>query len=262
MFFHQSRFALKLSQSISILVMVLFAAVAYAQQLTNGYVFGVVLSEGEPVEGAEISIENTNTGMFRKVQTSSSGAYRLSSLPTGIYDVLVMAPGLKPTACSIEIDIGLGTRSDFDLLSHTAHAHGVDHDEGFHGHKHEHATHEHNEELLVSTSHQSDVRGSFGEIHTLYCASEISQLPIPRDINAVVNMAPGTVIGHSRYSITRSPLSQIRTTEFGLVSIHGASIAKNVFYVEGMNVSNLSNGLGASVLPFEFYDQIQLITGG
>ena len=39
-------------------------------------------------------------------------------------------------------------------------------------------------------------------------------------------------------------------------------MAENIFYINGMNVTNFRNGLGASAVPFEFYDQFQLKTGG
>ena len=49
---------------------------------------------------------------------------------------------------------------------------------------------------------------------------------------------------------------------YGYASLGGASVAENIYYINGMNVTNFRNGLGASAVPFEFYDQFQLKTGG
>lgn len=222
---------------------------APAQQLANGFLFGVVRSDGDPLPAAKVTVEKIDTGMTRTVIASATGAYRVPRLPGGVYDVLVSTADLRYLLKTVVVAIGQGTRRDFEMSES---------DIGVHSQR----ARAEREDILVSAPPQPDIQGTFGEIHSVYSADEISQLPIPRDINAVVNMAPGTVIGHSRYSANRNPLARIRTTEFGLISIHGASISENVYYIDGMNVSNLSNGLGASVLPFEFYDQVQMVTGG
>ena len=222
---------------------------AVAQQLANGFLFGVVRSDGDPLPRAKVTVEKIDTGMTHTVFASATGVYRVPRLPGGVYDVLVSTADLKYLLQTVVVTIGQGTRRDFEMSES---------DIGVHSQR----ARAEREDILVSAPPQPDIQGTFGEIHSVYSADEISQLPIPRDINAVVNMAPGTVIGHSRYSSNRNPLTRIRTTEFGLISIHGASISENVYYIDGMNVSNLSNGLGASVLPFEFYDQVQMVTGG
>ena len=91
-------------------------------------------------------------------------------------------------------------------------------------------------------------------------AGDIERLPIPRDPNAVVLMAPGAVYGDTAFGTNNR--REHYGTGFGYASLGGASVAENIYYINGMNVTNFRNGLGASTVPFEFYDQFQLKTGG
>ena len=91
-------------------------------------------------------------------------------------------------------------------------------------------------------------------------AGDIERLPITRDPNAVVLMAPGAVYGDTAFGTGRR--REHYGTGYGYASLGGASVAENVYYINGMNVTNFRNGLGASTVPFEFYDQFQLKTGG
>ena len=73
-------------------------------------------------------------------------------------------------------------------------------------------------------------------------------------------MAPGAVYGDTAFGTSNR--REHYGTGYGYASLGGASVAENVYYINGMNVTNFRNGLGASTVPFEFYDQFQLKTGG
>ena len=91
-------------------------------------------------------------------------------------------------------------------------------------------------------------------------SDDIQRLPIPRDQNAVVLMAPGAVQGDLAFGTAGNRAHY--GTGSAYASLGGASVAENVYYINGMNVTNFRNGLGASTIPFEFYDQFQIKTGG
>lgn len=76
-------------------------------------------------------------------------------------------------------------------------------------------------------------------------------LPVARNIESVALLAPGTVLGDSGFG-----------EEKELISFGGASVGENAYYIDGLNVTNFRNGLGGSSVPFEFYDQFQIKTGG
>jgi outer membrane receptor protein involved in Fe transport len=63
-------------------------------------------------------------------------------------------------------------------------------------------------------------------------------------------LAPGTTLGDGGLG------------DRPLVSFGGASVAENVFYINGMDVTNFYDGLGGNTTPFEFYQEFQVKTGG
>jgi hypothetical protein len=81
--------------------------------------------------------------------------------------------------------------------------------------------------------------------------AEIELLPVERNIESVALMAPGTVPGIVAFGDDKT-----------LVSFGGASVAENVYYIDGLNVTDFRNGLGGSSVPFEFYEEFQIKTGG
>ena len=47
-----------------------------------------------------------------------------------------------------------------------------------------------------------------------------------------------------------------------LASFGGASVAENTSFINGLNTTNFRTGVGFSEVPFEFYDTLQIKTGG
>jgi hypothetical protein len=66
---------------------------------------------------------------------------------------------------------------------------------------------------------------------------------------SVARLAPGVVKGHN----------------FGGgagVSFGGSSVAENTIYINGLNVTDFYNRIGFSSVPYAFYDEFQVKTGG
>ncbi|KAG0922800.1 hypothetical protein G6F31_019762 [Rhizopus arrhizus] len=78
---------------------------------------------------------------------------------------------------------------------------------------------------------------------------ELSRLPVDRDITAVALLAPGAVKGKG--SLGGQGIS------FG-----GSSVAENTVYINGLNVTDFYNRVGFSSVPFSFYQEFQVKTGG
>ena len=90
----------------------------------------------------------------------------------------------------------------------------------------------------------------FGSTETVAVFNEktLDLLPVARNPTAVALLAPGTTLGD---------------TAFGnLASFGGASVAENAYFVNGFNISNFRNGLDPADIPFEFYNQFEVKTGG
>jgi len=81
-----------------------FAGVGYAQY--SGNVQGVISDpSGAAINGATVTLRNTDTGVALNATSSDSGNYRFSSLPPGPYVVTSEAKGFQTT----EVKLTLGT---------------------------------------------------------------------------------------------------------------------------------------------------------
>lgn len=74
----------------------------------------------------------------------------------------------------------------------------------------------------------------------------VDRIPLGRSIAAIADLVPQISINDV----------------FGPPSISGSSPAENIYYVNGMNVTNFRNFLGGTTIPFDFYDQVEVKTGG
>lgn len=86
------------------------------------------------------------------------------------------------------------------------------------------------------------------ESATILTEERIDAVAVPRNVTSVALLAPGTVRGDNRFG--------------NLASFGGASVAENVYYVNGFNVTNIVTGLAFSQVPFESIAEQQVKTGG
>ena len=210
----------------------------YAQGNVDGYILGEVTTGSGSVSNATVTVRNLDTGLERSTSTSEGGTYRISRLPTGNYEVTVQAGGYRGASREVAVNVGQGTPASFSLVSGNV------------------------EQIVVTGANVAPVDVTLAETTTVFTSAEIERLPIPRDINAVALMAPGAQLGDSAFGSDSNNTASHYGTGYGLASFGGASVGENVYYINGMNVTNFRNGLGGSTLPFEFYDQFQLKTGG
>ena len=211
---------------------------SFAQSNVDGFVLGTVSSGSTPVEQVSVTIVKVDTGVSKSVATINRGTFRFVKTPTGTYEVVVDADGYDKATQRITVAVGRGTPVNFDLRSDSI------------------------EEVVVTASSSSLIDTSKAETTMVPTMADIEELPVPRDINAVALIAPGAVLGDSSFGGSGAGGRQHYSTGFGLVSFGGSSVAENVYYINGMNVTNFRNGLAGSTVPFEFYDQFQLKTGG
>jgi hypothetical protein len=90
--------------------------ILYAE--VTGSVSGTVLDpSGLAVANADVSLRNSDTGLFRKVKTSTNGTYEFLSVPVGKnYSVQVEFSGFQTTAqTGITLDVNQKYRADFNL---------------------------------------------------------------------------------------------------------------------------------------------------
>ncbi len=211
------------------LVLTLFASLVLAQSNTVGYIYGTVVDDsGQPVGEAVVIIKNPATGFKREVKVKNDGSFRVPSLPVGKYDIVITAPGQKDfTIEGLTVNVGTGTNASAVLG-----------DEG--------ATKLDN--VVAYGGKISPIDVSSVESTTVFDEDTYDRLPVSRDLTSVALLAPGTVVGDGAFG--------------NLASFGGASVGENAYFINGMDVTNFRNGLGGSTVPFEFYKEFQVKTGG
>jgi hypothetical protein len=206
------------------------ATPASAQDVTAGTLSGTVAdAKGTPIPGAQVVVRS-NAGVVRNATTSGNGSFLIPSLPVGSYEVRISATGHQTvTNSDVQVQLG-GSNYNFEAPVVTAQS-GAG-----------------SSEIVVIGRRVRAVDFSGTATGQVFNAQQVaSQIPIPRSIEAIQLLAPQTTAG---------------TAAFGGVSIGGSSVAENIYYINGMNVTNFRTGLGGTTVPFEFYDQIQVKTGG
>ncbi|MCY3542065.1 MAG: TonB-dependent receptor [Gammaproteobacteria bacterium] len=197
---------------------------ALANNNVNGSVHGVVTSSDTPVEKVEITIRNLDTNVVKTAETSKTGTFSFSHIVPGQYEVTTSASGYKSLSSTITVYTGKGSSIHFSLEFGDM------------------------EDVVVTASLRRSFDFKSVEESTVLTATEVEQLPVSRNIESVALLVPGTMSGDVAFG--------------NLVSFSGSSVAENVYYINGMNVTDFRRGLGGSAIPFEFFDQFQFKSGG
>nr|WP_246465569.1 TonB-dependent receptor [Novosphingobium jiangmenense] len=198
-----------------------------AQNVTAATLSGTVVDDaGNPVPGATVTVESAGTGFTRTTTAASNGTFSVVGLQVGTYNVTVAANGFTTTRSeNVAVTLG-GNNYDF-TVSNEAPTTG---------------------EIVVRGAPVRRVDFSGTATGQVFSVQEVAEnLPVPRSIEAIQLLTPQATSGD---------------TAFGGISLAGSSVAENIFYINGMNVTNFRTFVGGTTVPFEFYDQVQVKTGG
>ena len=215
-----------LTRVMAALLILGFAATANAQQ-SAGAIRGTV--EGA-TPGVVVEVVNLRRGITKTESVQADGEFRFDGLPTGEYDVRVLSDGRVVDSETVNVSLG-GTVS----INMGATAELI-------------------EEIVTTGKRLSAVDTSIAETGLVIDSAELLELPVQRDLTAVAMLAPGASLGDYRFGRNGQT--------GGIVSFAGASIAENTSFINGLNTTNFRTGVGFSEVPFEFYDTLQIKTGG
>ena len=204
-----------------------------ASQLTyaasgDGSLVGHINAEDKSaVSGAEITARNPATGFSRTVKAEADGSFRFPFLPVGTYTVEASKDGKSlGSLADVTVNLGVATTADLDLAGTML------------------------EVITVKGSRiMNAVDVTSTESATNISREDLDRLPVERDLLSVALLAPGLSRGH----------------DFGGgagVSFGGSSVAENTIYINGLNVTDFYNRIGFSTVPFAFYKEFQVKTGG
>ncbi|MDB3996608.1 TonB-dependent receptor [Gammaproteobacteria bacterium] len=212
---------------MSVLSFGLISSYLVAEDTTSGTVEAEVLAQdGSAVSGATVTLKSTSKGLSRSSVADSNGSVRFVLLPPGSYDVSVAAAGYKSLLDVIRISVG-DSSFDFVLESMTA---DID-------------------EVVVTAG---AIKGVDFNNTTTGISVDLDEImettPLQRNLTSVILLAPGTSKGDGAFG--------------NLASISGSSVAENAYLINGLDTTNFRNFTGSSTVPFEFYDIVEVKTGG
>ncbi len=210
----------------------LLATPALAQDFTYVTASGrVVDANDKPIPNANVEITSNDQGFVRTVTTDGNGSYRVPTLPQGSYTFTVSADGFATFSdANVTLTQSSGGNS-FRLVP-------------------ESASQAANDQGIVVVGARIKVsdfdRATTGAV--IPVAELASRVPVARDLTSIVMLTPGATQGDSAFG--------------NLAGVSGSSVSENAFFVNGLNITDFREGLGAVEVPFEFYRTIEVKSGG
>ena len=213
-------------------VTLLTPSAAFAQDFTTGTLAGTVTNTaGQPVSGAAVTVTQNGRAQSRTFTTDAQGRFRASQIPVGGYTVSISGSGYE-TYTDANVPVTLGGTADyqFTIGSVGGSANNL-------------------EDVVVVGTRTAAVdfdRTTTGI--TVDVQETFDRIPTQRNLAAIQLLAPSTSQGDAAFG--------------NQISIAGSSVAENVYYVNGFNITNFRTFVGGNTVPFEFYQQIDVKTGG
>src|SRR5438552_16285129 len=107
------------------LIICVFAPAQLRAQVTAGTLSGRITStDGARIANARVAIKNMGNGDTKLVATKDDGSFSVSSLPAGIFEITVSAPGFADARTNVTMTAGKDSRAD--ILMHTESGSGAD----------------------------------------------------------------------------------------------------------------------------------------
>ena len=107
------------------LIICVFAPAQLRAQVTAGTLSGRITStDGARIANARVAIKNMGNGDTKIVATKDDGSFSVSSLPAGIFEITVSAPGFADARTNVTMTAGKDSRAD--ILMHTESGSGAD----------------------------------------------------------------------------------------------------------------------------------------
>ena len=171
-----------------------------------------------------VEVLDTSRGTARSETTGAGGEFRIDGLAPGSYQVRVLQNGA--VVDTLDVEVSLGSATSVNLATTTAVIN----------------------EIVTTGARRAAVDTGIAESGLVISSELLLEMPIKRDLTSVALLAPGASLGDNRFG--------------NLASFGGASVAENTSFINGLNTTNFRTGVGFSQVPFEFYDTIQVKTGG
>jgi hypothetical protein len=204
----------------------LLLALPAAAQTTSTIEGTVTDTTGAVIQGAEVSVRADTTAAERRATTDARGVYRLTALPAGTYTITVTAPGLAPSAASLEVTLNRVVTFDVTLQ-----VGGVQ------------------ETIAVSTPALDPSTSATG---ATISPREITELPVNgRNYLDLLQLVPGVAINR-----------QVDPDNDRANPVLGERSGNNNFLIDGQSNKDTVNGGPAQQFNQETIAEFQVLTSG
>ena len=213
--------------AIAVVVIGLASGFSAIAQTTSGTIVGAVTdSSGAVIPSATVTAKNTESGGVRSAVTDASGAYKLLSLPAGVYDVSASAKGFSTgVRRQVVIDVVATVPINFALTVGNV------------------------QETVEVTSETPQIESSDASLSGVVGEQAIRELPLNgRDWVQLATLQPGVVAGVGQPSASSYSNSRAARGNGLAMSISGNRPTGNVFLVDGLVVNDYANASPGSGL--------------
>lgn len=208
---------------------------AAAQSFSSVNATGTVIDlQGKPIADAVVTIRSEDQGFTRTARTNGSGSFSIPELREGNYAFTVTAGGFDAYS-ETGVRLTLGNAANQFRLKPVGAADAVAGAEGG--------------DIVVLAQR---TRSSDFDVTTTGAVINVADLsarvPVARNVQALIQLAPGTQAGSGAFG--------------NLSSVNGAAVSENAFFVNGLNITDFRKGLAPVEVPYDFYQTLEVKTGG
>ena len=235
----------RLVNFVVLLVMLTVSAMAFGQETTGSLLGAVKDSSGAVIPGAKVTVATPSLVGTKTFITDGKGTYHFENLPPGSYTVTIEAKGFT-TRKQQNVTIEVGHAPTLDLALAVG-----------------------SESTVVDVSSDS---GPMIDVTSVTTQTNVTKdvldfVPRGTSYQSVIQFAPAAsnepLMGNTMTngSGSTSPGNGSNGQQYGY-SIAGGADSENSYLVEGQETADLIGGYSHTNVPFDFIDQVQVVTSG
>jgi hypothetical protein len=195
---------------------------------TTGRITGSVTDEQKgAIPGVTVQARGPSLQGERTVATDERGAYHLTLLPPGQYEVTFTLQGFA-TETRTGVTVGLGKDTTLDAVMRPA-----------------------VKEAVVVSGEAPTIDVASSTLGTNLTERAIDTLPTQRNYSSIVQVTPGVSTDASN-----------NNPDQNTITVYGSSGAENAYFIDGVNTTGMEYGFQGKDLNFEFIQEVDVKTGG
>lgn len=211
--------------SLILLIFLLLVGTSWSQESSGSLEGRIFDSRQKAIASADISVKSDSLQGMRKINTDGKGYFRIFSLPVGKYTVKIQHRAFQSVTYE-NVTVRLGTTTslgEIRLNQKTAEIY----------------------EITV-TAEKPIVDPVANSLGANLGMETFATLPVERNFRSMLSLSPQ--VNHSFYGDE--------------VNIAGSTGLGNVYFIDGINVTDPVNARTSTDLPYNFIKEIEVKTGG